>query len=280
MKTDRSEFFKVQKLYRRGTVHMMNFDRQFMYMHKYFEAESVIGKYRFGLIISDTLTNEETCTVIPIKTDRGGNQVPYETYLPFCVENGTPALLCISQMTVLPIESITSKEIGEVKEDFLEEVYRHVDIHLGRVPSKINSSHNVTQNNEKLLFEAESKGCSPKEPIPVADLLGQNYNPVFGVFEKYTRIHIEEIVGYINAALTEVGASQMTETEIEEELERIGYTISLYRTKKYVMGIKRKCNPINSDFDSMTPLSFQKKYLISRTEYSEIKRLKSQKNNN
>lgn len=160
MERTRSKFFKEpEATYKKGTVHRMSFDRKHFSKEKgFFEADATIGKCRYGVIISDTKQNKVGCTVMPIKTDRGSNQFSYEIYLPICVVDDVPGLVCISQCTYLPNECIETKSFGELKDSVVDDIYELLDVQLGR--KSFDELHLSDASVEDIKAFSE-----PKEPV-------------------------------------------------------------------------------------------------------------------
>ena len=313
MKKARNRYFKAPKsTYVKGTVHMMNFDRKsFNNELGWFDADATIGKYRYGIIISDTVSNQVGCTVIPIKTDRGTNQFCYELYLPICVDDDIPGLVCISQATYLPNECIDPVSYGELKDSYMNEIYDMLDVHLGRkdiedIPKvEKTASTNIDgvsfseyrtylrslQDDETDVKDiAALLGMSPSEAIlsaikcgygafkevdsyarKLSDYMEKLYVRKTDLMGNYFKVSLENIIDDFNNKLAMEKFVPIENDKLVKSLLIMDYRVITWRKERFVIGLVPKSVDIKDDFLMYDQSFLMDKYNLSPSEYMNIK---------
>ena len=137
----------------RGEIHLVNMKRRFYNLdNEYIKADYMLTKKRPCVIYSSTEGNVENCLVIPIKTKGSGNKYGYEIYKDIMLLENHPSLVCISQMTLIPLEAIDKTSLGVLKPSVMKDIDDLVDIFLGRRPS-ITINPNKVTTDKKVLNE-------------------------------------------------------------------------------------------------------------------------------
>ena len=310
MERVRNNFFKTPATtYTKGSVHKMWFDRKSRNNEGWYDADATIGKFRYGIIISDTVSNQVGCTVLPIKTDRGTNKLCYEIYLPICVEDGTPGLVCISQMSYLPIESIDERSYGELKEDFMNKIYDQIDLQFGRKPhSPVMIDKEMIDdyqlepiqisNENRQYFEslekgelsikecAELLGISAQEVKEIADKNGfkisensnrrilnffrRNYNTMTGKMSYYFKLKLSILLNELNTYNKANGLSEVSMDDLVLCLKCSNYMVMTWQKELYVTSVIRKSDDPDMDIGVLPMKDFTRKYGVSISEYNML----------
>lgn len=148
-----SDFLEPCKI-RHGSIHAVNLNRKFQSMldKTYYEPNFILSKgRRLCLVLSITKTNIENALVIPIKTKGESNLYPYEFYMDICLKEGWECVLCISQLTLIPLNSIDTREIAAFNSKTMEKVYMLVDELIGRKnPVHLSDTNELTNFMKKI----------------------------------------------------------------------------------------------------------------------------------
>lgn len=180
-----SDFLEPCKI-RLGSIHSVNLERTFTRMldNRVYEAEYMLTKgKRFCLVVSITKSNIENALVIPIKSKSDSNIYPYEFYMDICLKEGWDTVLCISQMTLVPIESINTQEIATVNRATMEKIYMLIDEFMGRKNPVHLSDTNCLSNFMKKIEPVDPTIFAGKKPELIAIERNAN-NPINTVTNK------------------------------------------------------------------------------------------------
>lgn len=262
-----SDFLKPKNKYRRGTIHRVNWNRLFQNIDstEWVAADHVMCNDHYGLIVSTTCTNVETAMIIPIKTNRG-NINAYETMMDCCINDGHPSLLCIDQMSAIPLCAIDPTEFGEFRETTLNEVFRYIDIMMGRqngsVPSK------VTIEKDDLIQEENRK---PEIPELKSSLNSYIYNHYQRNKDYLYRVRVSEI----REAFNQVHEDQYAPVD-EDTFERIlgvlGFKVSTLHKERVIWGLTKKGIDVAKEIDSLNNEELMDKFCLSVSEAKELRR--------
>lgn len=262
-----SDFLKPRNRYRRGTIHRVNWNRLFQEIgsHDWSNCDNMMCDDHYGLIVSCTCTNVESAMVIPIKTDRGGTRA-YDTRMEFCIKDGHPSLLCIDQMSSMPLECIDPNEYGELRENALEEVFRYIDIMTGRQNGSIPSK--VTFKDTDLVEEKVE--ANPEIPDLKASMNSYIYNHYQRNKEYIYRVRVSEVREGFNKVHADQYAP-VDEDTFEVTLGKIGFKVSTLHKERVIWGLHKKGIDIVKEFNSSTNEELMKKFCLSVHEVKDIR---------
>lgn len=251
-----NEYLEPIKI-RYGSIHAVNLNKKFfdMLYRNPFIAPYVLSKpSRFCLIMSITKSNMANCWVIPIKTKTDNNQYPYEIYKDICIKSGWESSLCISQMTLAPIECIDTREICCLNKETMDDVIGLVNemigqrppVHLGTGAEKYAKNlepsvfkvQRTYENPDEVVYETRTTGeIVPK--TPVKDTRIREY-----LIQKYQRTSDKRARKYVYKLKIELFKEYKKEFSIEEivdVLRSLNHDPKLGKSGEwYVSGIIKK----------------------------------------
>lgn len=245
-----SMFLEPLKI-RHGSIHSVNMNRKFYdaLNRKPFEGDFIIAKpRRLCLVISITKSNIANCWVIPIKTKNDHNQYPYEIYKDITIKTGWDALLCISQMTCVPLECVDTREICSLNKETMEDIYKLIGEMIGQLPlvHMGEGGERYAKNLEPSVYKIDK----PKEPdrlvyssrtvakkeVEIKDNRIKEY--MVGNYHQSTEAKNRKYLNIIQREMFHKYGTLFNILDIKEICGSLGYTIKSGRNDKlYISGI-------------------------------------------